>query len=163
MVQVAQDLVVVNQLRPYPTFDQWRPTILEAVSLYRELAKPKSIRSVGVRYINRIEIPGLVLEMQKYFGLYAEIPEALGGSHGPFMIRVEIPSKSLEHRMLVTFGTAPPKKSDHSSFALDLYDKSEAATFETLPEVVDGAHENIERAFEAILTDSTRSLFEDGT
>lgn len=161
MLQVGPDLVVVNQLRPYPQFEEWRPDVLEAVDLYRELASPRSISKVGVRYINRIDIPASQFAMEDYFALYAQIPDQLGGSHGSFMIRVEIPPRNERHRLLVTFGSAP-RPQPGPSLMLDLYDTvaPDAGTNGAIEACLDQAHENIELAFESIITDTTRALFE---
>lgn len=160
MLQIGRDLLVVNQVRPYPHFGKWRPAVLDAVSLYEELAKPKGVERIGMRYINRIEIPGETLEMAEYFGLYPEIPERIGSSHGAFMMRVEVPSVHERHQLMVTFGSAPQQTKGSRAFLLDLYDMVVPTTpIGSVEEYLDEAHENIERLFESIITDSTRTIF----
>lgn len=44
---------------------------------------------------------------------------------------------------------------------LDLYDTVATDDFEAVPSRIDEAHDNIERAFEAIITDATRALFQE--
>jgi hypothetical protein len=97
--------------------------------------------------------------MERFFGLYPQVPDALGATHGQFMLRIEIPGTSLGHRLLVTFGTAPADEEGTQAFVLDLYDTSDLVQFETIAEQIATAHANIERAFESIITDSARSLF----
>ena len=77
------------------------------------------------------------------------------------MIRVQIPSDAPGNSLLVTFGTAPHTAPSSTAFALDLYHTIEKLTFEELPNAIDRAHDNIERTFEAILTDETRALFKE--
>ncbi len=43
MIQVAKDLLVVNQLRPYPHFEEWEPEIYNALGKYKALANPKKV------------------------------------------------------------------------------------------------------------------------
>jgi uncharacterized protein (TIGR04255 family) len=164
MVQVGRDLVVVNQLRPYPRFEEWSPVVLDMTSIYRELAKPTGVTRIGIRYINRIEIPEVAFQMGKYFQLYAEIPNALGGSHRAFMIRVEIPPFHRDHQLVVTFGSAPREKDGTSAFLLDLYNifvPKRGQDSGAVEKYLDEGHDNLERAFEAIITDATRQIFEE--
>lgn len=162
MVQVGRDLLVVNQLRPYPRFEKWRPVALEMTSYYRELAKPTAISKLGIRYINRIEIPGTSLSMEEYFQLYPKIPPELGGTHGSFMMRVEIPAPYPEHQLFVTFGSAPSETKGSLGFLLDFYDVfavNQTDGFEEVEKALDQGHENIVRSFENTIADASRSLF----
>ncbi len=97
MIQLAQDLLVVNQLAPYPHFEDWEPEIYRAFKRYLEVAKPKSVGRLGVRYINRVVIPGERVQMEDYLSQSSEtsrrharfVPRSRGGSsresesHGP--------------------------------------------------------------------------------
>lgn len=161
MVQVAQNLLVVNQLRPYPKFEEWKPTVSEMLSLYRELAKPKGVDRLGVRYINKIVIPAPAFRMEDYFRIYPEIPPELGSAHGRFLMRLEIPPKHDGHQLIVTFGTAPAEGPESSSELLDLYDVVPAgkADFDNIDRRIEEAHANIEHAFESMITDQARALF----
>lgn len=47
-------VLVVNQLPPYPSFDEWAPVVERMVGHYAEIARPTSATEVGVRYFNRV-------------------------------------------------------------------------------------------------------------
>jgi len=163
MIQLRRDLIVVNQLRPYPHFEEWRPEVVEGVRNYRELANPAGIAQIGVRYLNRIEVPSDTVKMEDYFQLYPEIPAQLGAMHGSFMMRVQIPALHEDHQLIVTFGSATaPQAGGSTAWLLDLYDivaSAEYPQIDAFEKPLDEAHENIERAFESIITDATRALF----
>jgi uncharacterized protein (TIGR04255 family) len=162
IVQVGRDLVVLNQLRPYPHFAEWKPLAVEAATVYRQLANPTGVERIGMRYLNRIEIPETSFPMERYFTLHVHIPESLGSTHGSFVLRIELEPLHRHHHLLVTFASAPSETGASSSFMLDLYDRvtpSEPEAFERLGEYLDEGHENIERTFESIITDETRKLF----
>lgn len=162
MIQLGRDLLVVNQLRPYASFQEWENTLLEALKIYQELVKPRAIARLGVRYIDRVVIPERTVRMEDYFTLYPEIPATLGAAHGAFMLRVELPPKQA-HRLLVTFGTAPPEQPDSTAFLLDFYDVVERGGevgLDAIRSDVRAAHENVIEAFEASITDRLRTLFE---
>ena len=166
LLQVGRDLVVVNQLKPYPSFDEWRPVVLEAAGLYQELARPAAIARIGVRYINQIQVPESAFKMEHYFQLHPEIPAALGPGHGRFMMRVEIPPLHKGHLLVVTFGSAPSDGESSQALMLDLYDmvtEPGEADVSDLDEHLAEGHDNIERAFESIITDAARELFQEIT
>jgi len=163
MIQIGRDLLVVNQLRPYASFQEWENTLYEALKIYQELVKPRTIARLGVRYIDRVILPVPTVRMEDYFTLYPEIPPALGAAHGAFMLRVEIPTQRQGHRLMVTFGSAPPEQPNSMAFLLDFYDVVERGgevTLDAIRNDVRMAHENVIETFEASITDRLRTLFE---
>jgi uncharacterized protein (TIGR04255 family) len=163
ILQLRKNLLVVNQLQPYPTFADWRPNIEFALEHYWELAKPRGVKRIGLRYINRIVIPESPIRMEHYFGIYPNLPQEMGDVHGGYMVRVQIPCSQTGHAMLITLASAPADDPKHTAHLLDLY-----ATFQSeLPagkHVViaqtTAAHENVEKTFESSITDRLRNLFE---
>ncbi len=165
MIQIARDLLVVNQLRPYPHFEGWEPVVHSALEIYKELTQPGKILRLGLRYINRVVIPGAPVAMEHYFTIYPQLPKALGDTHGPFLVRVEVPQPDQGHTVLITFGTAPPRQpsQDEQNFMLDLYDilqLDKPLDEIELKEEIQRAHNNVVMAFEDSITDRLRHLFE---
>ena len=164
MIQVARDLLVVNQMYPYPHFEEWEPEVYRALELYRAIARPTGIARLGVRYINRVVIPEERIRMEDYFTVYPNLPQRLGDTHGSFLVRVEIPSGH-GHSVIITFGTAPqPPTTQHQhAFTLDFYDI--LLVNKPIEEVdiraeVGRAHVNLVMAFEDSILDRLRVLFE---
>jgi uncharacterized protein (TIGR04255 family) len=160
IVQLGRDLLVVNQLAPYPRFEDWEPIIYSSLETYRQIAQPKGIARLGLRYINRIGVPGLPLALEELFTIYPRLPSGLGKDHGPFLVRMEVPRPS-GHTVLLTFSTAPDGQTG-SSYLLDLYDilrYDETGGFEDIPQQVKAAHANLEAAFETSITEKLRALF----
>ena len=164
IVQIGQNLFVVNQLKPYPRFEEWFPVVKDKFKILMKFVKPAKIEKIGVRYINRIVIPKQIVRMEEYFDIFPELPKRLGDQHGPFMLRLEVPAKHPSHRLLVTFATAPATDQNSSVFALDLYDIYEQPITPDIEQVVKIAtegHENIEPAFEGCIKDSLRTIFDE--
>lgn len=164
LIQIENNLLVINQLKPYPSFEDWEPVVKQMVTHYSEIAQPKGIKKIGVRYINRIIIPKARFKMEDYFGLYPEVPESLGAMHGRFMMRLEISPKHKDHMLMVTFGTAPPESPATSAEMLDIYDifaLSRPFPIGDVDKYVVEAHENIEVAFEGSITSKARELFKE--
>lgn len=163
IVQVGQDLLVVNQLQPYPHFEVWEPVIYSMLDVYRDLAQPKAIARLGVRYLNRIVVPAPRIRMEDYFTIYPQLPMELGDTHGPFMLRLEVPDKRPDSAIFITFASTPSEGPDETAHLLDIYCVRGAGVpggSEQVREVVREAHEAVEIAFESSITERLRRLFE---
>jgi uncharacterized protein (TIGR04255 family) len=163
LIQIGRDVLVVNQLQPYPHFDDWEPLIYSTLAHYRSLTRPKGVTRLGLRYINRVLIPETQIRMEDYFTVYPQLPQAMGDIHGRFMIRVDLPHQEGGHAVLLTFGSAPPEGPNQIAHLLDLYDIFKAEQplpFDAIPSHVGFAHRNIETAFEGSITDRLRTLFQ---
>lgn len=163
IIQLARDLLVVNQLQPYPHFEEWSPQIARALDIYDELCKPSGVARIGVRYINKVVVPEQEFDLRTYFSIHPELPADLGEAHGAFLLRVELPVKVGGHQVLVTFGSAPPPKGGGRAFLLDLYGvlrPESPLPLSSIMEEIGRAHEHVEAAFEASITDALRSRFD---
>ena len=164
-MQVGLDIVVVNQLAPYPHFEAWKPTIATAARDYAELAQPRGVRRVALRYINVVQFADLRVELEQFFTVAPRIPPAWDDEHGAFLIRIE---KLVEPRLrlLMTFGSASPVPPNRSAALLDIYAIFEPESpinplnAEDLASALDRGHNSIEGAFESSITDSLRVKFE---
>ena len=164
IIQLGPEMLVVNQLRPYPRFETWLPVLKDKFNLYSKYAKPKNVEKIGIRYINRIVIPQSEIKMEHYFDIYPNLPKALGDKHGPFMIRMEMPTKFEKHRLIITFASAPSEQPNTTAFALDLYDTFAVQLPPNIDEVTKVAkegHDNIVLAFENCIRDPLREIFEE--
>lgn len=163
MLQLARDLLVVNQLRPYPSFEDWRPSIDRALKLYGDLARPTGLARLGIRYINHFVIPGARVQLEDYFAVHPRLPEGLGDEHGAFMVRFEIPHAPDGHMVVVTFGSVAAIGPGGLTFMLDIYDTFESGEplkLDLVAGEIIRAHENVEAAFEGSITDTLRRILE---
>jgi uncharacterized protein (TIGR04255 family) len=163
VLQLGQDLLVVNQLRPYRAFHEWEETLRTALNHYCELANPRACGRLGIRYIDRVIIPGDRPRLEEYFTLYPRIPEEWSGTNGSFLVRVEMRCARPGHRLFVTFGSAPVEQPGTTAFLLDYYDQTESPEGVALGDVLEevrAAHDHVVDAFEASITERLRALFE---
>jgi uncharacterized protein (TIGR04255 family) len=165
LVQLARDLLVVNQVVtpscPYPHYEEWREVVHTALDVYRGLAAPTGIDRIGVRYINRVCVPGVFIRLEEYFRIYPQIPEELGGVHGPFMLQLAMPVPQ-NHQLMLTFGATPAGQPDTLGFLLDLYYVVALGGRDVFVEVrrlLDEVHARIVHTFENTITDASRKLF----
>lgn len=164
LVQVGPDLLTVNHLRPYPTWEKFKPLIIDNLNKYHKVAKPTGFKRLGLRYINKIDISEKLIELTDYFNFYPHIPEELPQKHEAFNVRVEIPYEENRDRILLTFGSAIPEKPEMLSFLLDLdyvMILPEKIAIDQAAEWLEKAHTVVEKTFEACITDKCRKLFEE--
>lgn len=163
LVQVGLNTLVVNYLTPYPGWTSYRPLIQQMLDTYWDVAKPQQIIRVGLRFINRIEFSSPGINLDTYFNFKPTIPAEIPQSFQNLFMRMEIPHA--ENRLLIMiFGTTPDIKLDKPTFVLDLDHvtaPSSGAKYDEVVETIETAHDEIEKAFEASITDDLRAMFEE--
>ena len=155
-------LLAVNRLEPYSSWDEFLPAIKNAFDAYLEIAEPKALARLGLRYINRITIPkGLVL-MEDYFDCYPYLGQRLPQTHGPFIIGVQFPFEGGKDTLRLQLQSLASPSPDAYGILLDL-DYFTAGQgrpeFQDMSEWLNRAHDKVEEVFEACLKDTTKKLF----
>jgi len=164
LIQVSKDALVVNHLRPYPGWDEFRAMILMALEKYKVVAEPKSVSACALRYINRIPVPndGAILEhyLEAVPNVPKNLPEALIG----WSLTLDIPHLERGGVVRLESGSAPGGE-EEAAFILDLrfsaLEPQQLGLDDALVAWVDGAHDIIEDTFEACITDNARSIFQE--
>lgn len=162
LVQVGLDLLIINHLKPYPTWEAFKPPIFSNLKIYQAIAKPKGFKRIGLRYINKIEFDKGPIELSDYFSYSPSIPAALPQTHEAFIVRVEIPYEDGRDRLLLTLASIIPEKPDVLTLVLDLdyiMTIPERVSLEQVSDWIENAHSRVENAFEACITDKCRNLF----
>jgi uncharacterized protein (TIGR04255 family) len=113
--------ITVAQLAPYKGWDKLIERVARDLSLYRKSSKYREIQRIGVRYINRIDLPaeGNVIEQEKYLNVYPQVPDGLGPMLGYSM---EASFSLDEIGCVATLRTMPVPSPTlgHASFVIDL-------------------------------------------
>ena len=169
LIQVGPNVLTVNHLSPYPTWEQFREIIFRNLDLYVEIAQPNSVTSINLRYINRIEVPGLEVEKGIDIGDYmVAVPgvphQLLREPMSQFIQRVEIPMSQAGATLILQSGSLPPEREGVYSFLLDLEvvtNLTKPVSFDHVRDWVTQAHSELNGAFEACITDQLRQLFEE--
>jgi uncharacterized protein (TIGR04255 family) len=131
------------------------------MDIYKEIAKPKGFRRIGLRYINVFEFDDLNIELEDYFSYYPLVPKGFPNKLDAFLCRMELPYQ--EERLILTLATIMPEKENLLSITLDLdyvMNIPERIYFNDVSEWLDKAHERVEGAFEACITEALRRSFE---
>lgn len=161
LVQLSGFFLAINQLKPYPGWEEsFRQIILKRASEFQDVLGLMKFKRVGLRYINRIDVPEKPLDWEKWVAIEFPIPKELGLSCRVFQMHFQN-ELSEGRRLIVNLVTLPPTAASISSLILDLDliwegTPAELPSLEKYLELVHGPHR---LAFENYLTDNTRKLF----
>jgi len=164
LVQIGPDLLVVNRLKPYSTWHQFRPEILKHLKIYQDIVTPKGFKRIGLRYINKINIKSMSIKLEDYFNLYPNVPEDIPQMHTSFLNRIEIRYENNRDKMLLALGSTTPEDSNTVSMILDLdyiLSKPEGIPLDKTEEWLENAHSSIYEVFESCIKEKCRILFKE--
>lgn len=166
VVQVGANALVINRLRPYTSWEQFRALILQQFNIYTETAAPLGLAQVQLRYINKLEIPqpgaGKALDLNKYCTVLPTIPDSLNSWISGFLQRVEISVPGSQSRLVVQSGSVPPERERHVGILVDLeytVQTREPLALTAVARTLEEAHVEIEKAFNECFTTAARELF----
>ena len=162
LIQVGPGLLIANQLKPYKDYPSFRKFIRETMDVYSKVAKPAGLRHIGLRYINRIEM-GQNQSLEEVFHIGFSIPEIFQTFPDPYLLRMEFAYCEQRDKLIVILATSDrPQEDSPKAVMLDfeyILAKPDEIN-DKLLEWMDEAHEKIEDAFHACLTESTLDAFE---
>jgi len=162
-VQIGPDLIAVNHLEPYPTWEGFEPIVHQCFEEYSDTTKPKGVRRIGLRYINRIELASEQIELEDYFLIYPHVGPDLPQQFPVCIAGIEVPYQDGRDTLRLQLTSAEPKAPGNVAFLLDLdyfLARAEALEITSALEWVSDAHKVVQGAFEACLTDRLRKEFE---
>lgn len=163
-VQLGPRLLAVNSLRPYPTWAGFKPKVERAFEALSHTVDIRGLERIGLRYINRIEIPGGV-SLKDYFQFYLFLGPQLPQDIADFMASSDFVYADGRDRCRVQLRPAPPSTLEGAAaLMLDIdYFLAEEKGVDVRAAIdwVEEAHEKVEEVFEGCITDSLRNLFQE--
>lgn len=95
---ITQNSLTVARLAPYLGWDDLYDQFIKAWKSWKKVAKTKQISRIGVRYINRIDIPlkgENKIELEDYLDFYPKVPELGNSPMAEYLIQVTQPLSAL--------------------------------------------------------------------
>jgi uncharacterized protein (TIGR04255 family) len=96
-----------SYLAPYDRWEVFREEARTLWEQYSATARPVKIVRIGVRYINRIEIPLPILDFKDWLRTYPEVAEGVGPNLSGFFMQVQVPQPDLEALAILNETIAP--------------------------------------------------------
>lgn len=159
--QARLDGFTFNRLAPYDRWESFRDEARRLWTIYRSIATPKNITRIGVRYINRLDLPLPFTDFKDYLKTVPEIsPDMKQGLSGYFM-QLQLPQIDLNAMLVLNQTLIEPPAPDVVSVLLDfdLYSETD------LPNDEQAIWERFElfrarknKVFEACITDRVRRM-----
>lgn len=87
IAQFNRDGFVFSRLRPYDRWDQFHGEAIRLWNIHRDLAQPVGIQRLGLRFINRIELPSDGPRPDDYLHMPAEVLKGIPLSRAGFFHR----------------------------------------------------------------------------
>ena len=162
IVQVGANLLVVNCLRPYPSWERFSQTIGRAFDAYRGAAQPGRLAKIRLQYINRIELSADEADLERYFNFRPFLGAGLPQSIDSFIIGVTISYEEGRDRLRMELTSASASRKHALEFRLDLHYsvvREGAVPLGGALEWTETAHERIEEAFESAISDGLKRTF----
>jgi uncharacterized protein (TIGR04255 family) len=161
LVQLSGLFLAVNQLKPYPGWEEFfRDTILARAKDLKSAIRSLSFRQVGLRYINKIDIPESPLVWENWFQFSIPFPKIEGSALDGFQMHFEqrLPESC---RLIVNSLAVTPKVEGSSAVILDLSVvwQGEPVEHAEVPEILERVHAPHRLAFESYITDKLRKIF----
>ena len=160
LVQIGFGMLAINQLRPYSDYPTFRREIEARLVDYREIALPKRLTRVGLRYINHLTVPeDKTLPAMLNVGF--TVPQSLPGKPDPYLLRLVFGYQGGRDQLILITAKAPGRQ-DGQSTVLDLdyvLVKPDQVGEKELMGWVDTAHDTIGNVFHASVTKTALASF----
>ena len=154
--------LVFSRLNPYEGWHVFMPEAKRLWRVYREIAKPVRVVRVGLRFINRIDIPAPVENLQEYLPLTPSTDTAIGLKLQGLFSQVRVYQPEFEGSVAITHALVePPPVPGKRSFILDtdtFKDNDVPDSDEALWDLIEVFHSRKNDIFEASITDKVREL-----
>lgn len=165
---LASDRVTCSRLAPYVGWEKFSARAVENWDKWKRIVKYQRIQRIGLRYINRIDVPVIntnKIKIENYLNIYPIYPEpeVISGL-GKYTMQLVGPYDVENCSLIINTSVIPSPLVSHLSLVLDLdlgwvqnvpqNDREMWNAFGTMRD-----HKN--RIFEACVTDNSRRLFEE--
>ncbi len=155
--------IVLSQLAPYPGWNAFIARFKAAWRVMRRVGGYREIARVGVRYINRIDIPfeDGKAEYEKHLNIYPRLPKSME-SVDMYTVQTLSHLPDIGCSLRVNSGRIPSPLINHASFILDI----DIAKEQNLPmkegslfDLLDAVRGEKNRIFEECVSDLARDRF----
>lgn len=158
--------VVAARLAPYTDWEQLLGATKKVWAQWRRTGNSSSISRLGVRYINRIDVPiesAVNLDLSVYLNFSPNVPKFSTKSIASFLVQATVPTEKENWSVSLTSTVSnPPPLINTISILLDI-DLFRTAQIpgrdEDLWECIESVRALKNSIFESCITDATRKLF----
>ncbi|MDI6803315.1 MAG: TIGR04255 family protein [Bacteroidota bacterium] len=162
LIRVAPNMVSAHHIPPYSNWEKFIPTAKKAFDIFREIVQPDGIERIGLRYIDRVEVPKISFDLSEYFKIYPHIPKVEDRNITQFFMRLEMSFFNGRDVLILSIHKSQEKLADKTVIILDwdyVLAKPEEVSMDNVLNWIEEAHDKVIEIFEESITDSCRQLF----
>jgi uncharacterized protein (TIGR04255 family) len=157
-----------SRLAPYMGWDAFRERANRGWSEWKRVAGPVELTRIGVRYINRIDIPiptqddKPLIRIEDYLSLRPHLPVELTEPMTSYAMQVVLPLDEGRYAVVLNSSIVPSPLAGFASLVLDLdlsRERDLPKRDDAIWQVLDDMRVHKNRIFEYCITDRSRSLF----
>ena len=168
IIGIGKDVLSIHMLRPYQDprhsesggWEEFKKRISQALDAYWKVVIPIGVNRLGIRYINRIDVPDEQIKIGEYFKCALPVVDALPSSQKKFTSRVEYDYGDGVNLILTQ--SSASTSSERFEYFLDLnvvWTNTNSVGRDDTMEKVEDLRNRERIAFEAVITSKTRGLF----
>jgi uncharacterized protein (TIGR04255 family) len=163
VVQARLNGFAFSRLKPYESWKEFRAEAMELWGHYSKIAQPERITRVGLRYINRIEIPLPLDDFADYILTRPEIPKGVPQGISQFFMQLALPVPETQGMVVInqTIEKVPEDaKTLPLIFDIDAYKEGDIAVDSGgLDSLLSSLRELKNQVFFTSLTERAKELF----
>lgn len=161
--QARPDGFTLSRLAPYESWEPFRSEAQRLWEMYRKASNRKAVTRVAVRYINRIDIPRPISEINDYLRVGPKVSADLQHPISGMFMQLTFPQTDISCTAILTEAFGNPTVPNNVSVILDIdlfRDRDVPQDDPGIWEMFEVLHERKNAIFEACITDKTRELFQ---
>lgn len=159
-IQLSPQTLIINKLKPYGSWDEFKSIIKQAFQAYNEIQEPSGFKELSLRYINKFEVKTATIDLDHYFNIYPETGSGFDEPYSAFITGVQFSRE--EERDQLRIEIKPQTGEEEQWVMLDLryiLENPEAVKIDDLDTWLETAHNHLWDAFQASITDQAESSF----
>lgn len=166
IVQVRLNAFAFSRLAPYDRWETMRAEAVRLWTIYRNSLSPARITRIGVRYINRVDVPSQNpdqgIDLDQYFETAPRIAASLPQRMTNFFMRLQIPINGTGATAIVTETAVQSPTAGLVSTILDIdtFVQTDHFDEESAWKAADFLRDQKNKFFEACITDKVRELIQ---
>ncbi len=162
---LVQNSLIISQLAPYLGWKEFVERFERDFKIWKSVVGFVRISQIGMRYINRIDIPiskhAPIVDYESYLNVYPNLPANIISTEA-YTVNVRIPMTDIQSQLTINSATIPSPLYGYASYLLDL----DFGRVEEPPQNLDEIKKLLHlmrikknQIFEACITDKARELF----
>ena len=164
LVQIGQNILSINHLSPYSSWENFKPQIINVFNIYTRITEPEKLSQIALRYINRIVLKKTNIEIEDYFRFFPSLPKEIPDNFNVFHMVAGIPYRENLDKLQISIGSVSPNNPEENyvNIILDIHYSTTDVEKKSVDEIsnwIEQAHLIIGHTFEKCITDKCREIF----